>query len=1026
MMPKTIPFNTSNRTDGECKSGYSGSYSYSCSASGEGTTVGSCIPSTCEVGKGDGMKSKIVNSGTSGEDGECSQGYGGYFKWSCLGGEVTIENYCVKSCKVGLVSQGGEGMQEKLVGFDREDDQGACDISKGYVGTFSWSCKINPTTKKVEALVKSNNCKNYCVVGTPSQGSGMVQKNVAIKSSGINGECDLTKGHIGSYSWSCDESGYSSVSANKCVNYCMVGTPTQGVGMTQKQVALGSSGSDGVCNASTGYFGSYSWSCSAQGVASIIQNNCELKNCAVIGGSDGMNQKLSIIAGRSGTDGTCGVGYRGSYSWNCSLKGVASTVNNCVKLKCQVPSSSYPNLLSDLVDYTTSAKTLACKAGYSGGSLSYTCADTGGDFGVLTVNSYSPCSPITCTINSTAGFVDNTIVPYSIIPQNYYCNDPIYNNFSTALFPACDSPKTLTATSNSCNKISCTIPAVNPSNVTQSSIFIGNNQNLTCASGYASSSQVTASCSAVNATRPADGLSVPQTGNYTIVGSCTPVTCTINSTAGFVNGTVVPYSTIPQNYYCNDPIYNNFSIATFPACDSPKTLTATSNSCNKISCTIPPANASNVSSTSIFIGNNQNLTCASGYTSSSQVTASCLAVNATRPADGLSVPQSGNYTIAGSCSAQISCPISLAGISNTSVSFGTGNLTCGNGYFGTVGYNCACYGITSYTNAGPGDSIRNNYNQAFASFVAPNNGKIKNLKMKVSGALNNGGAVLFRSWNSNGQWSSDRWFTLNTITDLTIDLSSENMILSQGQTQSFQWTTLNTWPYFSALLKTDNSLVYTVDFETGDSTGSCSAPTLIPSGACSPVQCTVPTTSNTVSDGQLVNYTTASTPLSCKAGYIGSPTYTCTGSANPGSYSQAGTPCTIDPNIFVPNWNSGLVSVGCGSYISQSSANLVEIVGAEGCGGQWTYYLPMVPSWVNKISFDWYYWTGDSGANWDKGAVYINNQWIYLAQSSGQRSASGTISNYAVGGGTYFGPGIYSTDGCCGRGYIKLYNVKFN
>jgi hypothetical protein len=995
MIAKTIPFNTASRSDGECKPGYSGSYSYSCSASGVATTTGSCVSSTCEVGKGDGMKPKTVSSGTSGEDGECSQGFGGYFKWSCSGGEVVIENYCVKSCRVGLVSQGGEGMQEKLVGFDKEGDQGACDISKGYVGTFSWSCKINPTTRKVEALVKSNNCKNYCAVGTPSQGSGMVQKNVAIKSSGTDGQCDLSKGHIGSYSWSCDENGYSSVSANKCVNYCLVGTPSQGVGMFQKQVTLGSSGSDGVCNASTGYFGSYSWSCSAQGIASITQNNCALKTCAVIGGSDGMNQKSSIIAGKSGTDGTCGVGYRGSYSWNCSLKGVASTVNNCVKLKCQVPSSSYPNLFSDLVNYTTSSQTLACKAGYSGGSLSYTCADAGGDFGVLTVNSYSPCTPVTCAINSAVGFVDGTVVPYSTTPQNYYCNDPIYNNFSTALFPACDSPKTLTATSNSCDKISCAIPAVNASNVFSTSIFIGDNQNLTCASGYYSSSQVTASCSVVNATRPVDGLSVPQSGNYTIAGSCTPVTCTINSTAGFVDGTIVPYSTIPQNYYCNDPIYNNFSTATFPSCDSPKTLTAVINSCDKISCAIPAVNASNVLSTSIFIGDNQNLTCASGYASSSQVTASCSAVNATRPADGLSVPQSGNYTIAGVCALQISCPISLAGISNTSINYGSNNLTCSNGFYGTLSYSCdksVCNDyVTVYSDTNYGGSTANHLPGTYDFPLAIGNDTMSSAKIP------NGLQVTLYQ---DGLGSSSKV--------LTSDVPNFSL-LTFGSGANLDNNT-------SAFIVT--KLANCQEQYVATSNGAQSS--------CSPIQCTVPTTANTVSDGQLVNYATASTPLSCKAGYIGSPTYTCTGSTNPGTYAQAGTPCTIDPNLFVPNWNSGLVSVGCGSYISQSSANMVEIVGAQGCGGQWTYYLPMVPSWVNKISFDWYYWTGDSGSYWDKGAVYINNQWIYLAQSYGQKSASGTITNFAVGGGTYFGPGIYTMDGCCGRGYIKLYNVKFN
>ncbi len=684
MSPKSVSYGTNLSNDGTCITGYEGSYSYSCSTRGEGVTVNNCVPSQCTVGNGEGMVVKNVSKGSAGEDGICSPGYGGFYKWSCSsdGFGKVIENNCTKFCKVGLSSQ-GEGMTETIVGFDKEGDQGLCDKSRDYIGTYSWSCKVNPTTKKVEGLVTSNNCKNYCLVGTSTQGLGMVQKRVVIGTSGIDGTCNNSSGYVGSYSWDCDSSGYGSVSSNKCVNYCLVGTSSQGVGMVQKQVNLGVSASDGVCDASIGYTGTYSWSCSSQGVANITQNNCVLKTCSV-GGSSGMVQKV-VNAGTSKANEVCDNGYRGTFSWSCTLKGVGSTVNNCTKIKCQVPSSTYPNLITDLVDFNTSTQTLACKNGFVG-NLSYTCSDAGGAFGVLAVSSYSPCVAITCPISNVAGFVSSTVIPYSTTSQSYYCNDPIYNNFNTATFPACDSAKTLTATSNGCNKISCTIPAGNASNVTPTSIFVGSNQNLTCASGYSSGTQVTASCSAVNATRPADGLSVPQTGNYTINGTCAPIKCTINNVAGFVDNTIVSYSTTSQSYYCNDPIYNNFNTATFPACDSTKTLTATSNGCNKISCSIPSGNSSNVTPTSIFIGSNQNLTCASGYSSGTQITASCSAVNATRPADGLSVPQTGNYTTSGSC--QINCPISLTGISQTSIPFGANTLTCGNGYTGTLNYNC--------------------------------------------------------------------------------------------------------------------------------------------------------------------------------------------------------------------------------------------------------------------------------------------------------------------------------------------------
>ena len=61
-------------------------------------------------------------------------------------------------------------------------------------------------------------------------------------------------------------------------------------------------------------------------------------------------------------------------------------------------------------------------------------------------------------------------------------------------------------------------------------------------------------------------------------------------------------------------------------------------------------------------------------------------------------------------------------------------------------------------------------------------------------------------------------------------------------------------------------------------------------GSCTQITCTVPTTDN-VNEAS-VNFTTTPTSLTCKTGFAGSPTYTCTGIANPGLYTAGGTPCT--------------------------------------------------------------------------------------------------------------------------------------
>ena len=61
------------------------------------------------------------------------------------------------------------------------------------------------------------------------------------------------------------------------------------------------------------------------------------------------------------------------------------------------------------------------------------------------------------------------------------------------------------------------------------------------------------------------------------------------------------------------------------------------------------------------------------------------------------------------------------------------------------------------------------------------------------------------------------------------------------------------------------------------------------------ITCTVPT-ANTNSDGNSVGLTTTATSLTCKTGFTGSPTYTCTGASNPGNYLAGGTPCTVIVN----------------------------------------------------------------------------------------------------------------------------------
>ena len=306
MESKIVPFGTSRRSDGKCLTGYTGNYSYSCSIDGTVEVNNNCKIANCKVGDGTGMVPRTVAVGTSGVDGECASSYGGYYSWNCSSSGVgtIVENNCVNFCDVGTTDQ-GLGMVKARVGFGKSGTQGVCDSASGYVGNYSWTCSVNSSNGKVEGKVLANNCKNTCDVGTAVQGVGMLQKSVIINSSGSDGQC--IAGYGGNYVWRCDANGLGSVRTNNCVNKCVVGTSN--VALISKEVGLGTSGTNGVCNSSLGYTGSYSWNCSSAGLGSITANNCVLRTCSV-GGKSGMVPR-TVAVGTSGVDGECA----SSYGW---------------------------------------------------------------------------------------------------------------------------------------------------------------------------------------------------------------------------------------------------------------------------------------------------------------------------------------------------------------------------------------------------------------------------------------------------------------------------------------------------------------------------------------------------------------------------------------------------------------------------------------------------------------------------------------------------------------------------------------
>jgi len=188
------------------------------------------------------------------------------------------------------------------------------------------------------------------------------------------------------------------------------------------------------------------------------------------------------------------------------------------------------------------------------------------------------------------------------------------------------------------------------------------------------------------------------------------------------------------------------------------------------------------------------------------------------------------------------------------------------------------------------------------------------------------------------------------------------------------------------------------------------------SGSCTPITCSIG--AGTGYSGRTLNYGSGS--FTCNtAGYTGTISYNCNAMNNP---NLSGS-CTASGS-FTPNWYAW-TSVGCGSYAYDLSNNSVGVMGAEGCGAQWSYYFTYLPSWATRVSFDFQYCINDWNAYYDPGRLYVNNTWYDVFTSGGGYGSChyGTWTNFPVQGGTAFGPGIYSIDGCCGRGQLKFYNI---
>jgi hypothetical protein len=211
--------------------------------------------------------------------------------------------------------------------------------------------------------------------------------------------------------------------------------------------------------------------------------------------------------------------------------------------------------------------------------------------------------------------------------------------------------------------------------------------------------------------------------------------------------------------------------------------------------------------------------------------------------------------------------------------------------------------------------------------------------------------------------------------------------------------------------------------------------------SCTPITCTALAANGYGNQSGLTYTPTAGsgTIICNQTGYSGNANYTCQaqGSATitktcdcaTGYVKDASGVCVLPSNnSFTPNWNE-FVSAPAGVYVTTSSNNSIGLAGPNNApGGSWGYYLANLPTWVTKVSFNWNYYANDYG-DYDRGYFFINGGWQYLANNNCTGcSSSGTITNFAISPNVTdrrFGPGVWTSDGCCGAGFLTLSNIVF-
>ncbi len=534
-----------------CDSGYSGTVSYTCRANPVichkrlviadyrlnwsttcseniiNATSSNCVLNRCKLNAGTGYDG-IANVSGANNPITCKAGYQASSPaptYTCTINDVnsfaTVSGSCIKQCTI----PNGNGYAGATL-LKGDSSSSTCS-GTGYdtTDTATYSC-ANDNTGTYSITSDCN-----CASGYGKNGSGECVKQCTIPAGYGYAAATILKGTTSSQN--CSGTGYDTTDT---ATYSCPNDNTGAYSITSD------------CNCASGYAKNGSGACVAI-------------TCTSSGESVGTSN-TNLPIGTTGTL-TCVSPYSGSATYSCAVNNAVSPIPtagifsittpcpNCVSdyaknvsgecvRRCTISGVGYSADGPGASSYTgIGSGSFTCFTGFAG-TINYTC--TGPTSATLgsTGGKTDSCTKISCTANSEiAGIQTNTVIAYSSVEQHIYCNDPLYNNFLTASFPACTSATGLysVAGKNNCKKITCAIPA--DKNVTTDSIDAtastsasATSVSLTCKAGYyKSSASLTASCNTVNAERPQDKLMVPNSGSLNFTGTCAGITCTLARSA---------------------------------------------------------------------------------------------------------------------------------------------------------------------------------------------------------------------------------------------------------------------------------------------------------------------------------------------------------------------------------------------------------------------------------------------------------------------------------------------------------------